>query len=46
MVKTEWIRGVLDILSPETEFSSTHVIEQGAPYGLAHFHLREQHASP
>lgn len=45
-VKTEWIKGMLDILSPETEFSSSHSIEQGEAFGLAHFHLREQHAGP
>jgi hypothetical protein len=45
-LKSEWIRGMLDILSPETEFSTSHSIEQGERYGLAQFHLREQHAGP
>lgn len=45
-LKSEWIRGMLDILSPETEFSSSQSIEQGGSFGLAHFHLREQHAGP
>lgn len=45
-VKSEWIKGILDILSPETEFSSKQAIEQGADFGLAHFHQREHHAGP
>lgn len=45
-IKSEWIKGILDILSPFTEFSSSQAIEQGAGYGLAHFHLRGQHAGP
>lgn len=45
-IKTEWIRGILDILSPETIFSTTSSLEYGNSYGLAHFHLRGQHASP
>lgn len=45
-VKSEWIRGILDILSPETEFSSSQAIEQGNTFGLAHFHLRGSHAGP
>jgi len=45
-LKSEWIRGMLDILSPQTEFSSSQSIEQGESFGLAHFHLREQHAGP
>lgn len=45
-VKTEWTKGILDILSPETEFSSTQSIEQGGDFGLAHFYHREHHAGP
>jgi hypothetical protein len=45
-VKSEWIKGILDILSPDTEFSSSRSIEQGADFGLAHFHQREHHAGP
>jgi len=43
-LKSEWTKGMLDILSPETEYSSSHSIEQGETFGLAQFHLREQHA--
>lgn len=45
-LKSEWIKGILDILSPETEYSSSQAIEQGAEFGLAHFHQREHHAGP
>jgi hypothetical protein len=46
LVKSNWISGMLDILSPLTVFSSHQAIEQGAEFGLAHFYLRDQHAGP
>jgi hypothetical protein len=45
-IKSEWIGGILDILSPETIYSTTSSLEFGNSYGLAHFHLRGQHAGP
>lgn len=45
-VRCEWVRGVLDIVSPHIEFSVTQSIEQGGRYGLEHFYLRGQHAGP
>lgn len=45
-IKSEWICGILDILSPDTIFSTTSSLEFGNQYGLAHFHLRAQHAGP
>lgn len=45
-VKCEWIRGMLDILSPSTLFTTTQAIEQGHPFGLAHFHSQSAHAGP
>ncbi|MGE3260366.1 MAG: hypothetical protein AB7K68_01170 [Bacteriovoracia bacterium] len=45
-IKSEWICGILDILSPDTIFSTTSSLEHGNKYGLAHFHLRGQHAGP
>jgi hypothetical protein len=45
-VKSEWICGILDILSPETIFSTSSALEHGHAFGLAHFHLRAQHAGP
>lgn len=45
-MKSEWICGILDILSPETIFSTTSAIELGNNFGLAHFHLKGQHAGP
>lgn len=45
-VKCEWIRGILDILSPKIEFTPSLAIEKGDPYGLAHFHERGVHAGP
>jgi hypothetical protein len=45
-VRCEWIRGILDIVSPLTDFSTTQSIEQGGLYGLEHFYLRGQHAGP
>lgn len=45
-LKMEWIRGILDILSPKVEFATTQSIEQGNEFGLAHFYRREMHAGP
>jgi hypothetical protein len=45
-IKSEWICGILDILSPETIYSTTASLEHGQQYGLAHFHLRGEHAGP
>lgn len=45
-VRCEWVRGILDIVSPQVEFSVTQSIEQGGRYGLEHFYLRGQHAGP
>jgi hypothetical protein len=45
-MRCQWTRGVLDILSPQTEFSPAHSIERGSSYGLEHFFLRGQHAGP
>ena len=45
-MKSQWIRGILDILSPDTIFSTSTALEYGNEYGLAHFHLRDQHAGP
>jgi hypothetical protein len=44
--RCEWVRGILDIASPQIEFSTAQAIEQGGPYGLEHFFLRGQHAGP
>jgi hypothetical protein len=43
-MRCEWVRGVLDIVSPETEFISAQAIEKGAAFGLEHFYLRGLHA--
>jgi hypothetical protein len=45
-VRCEWVRGMLDILSPSVNFHPAHSIEQGESYGLEHFYLRETHAGP
>jgi hypothetical protein len=45
-IKSEWIGGILDILFPETIYSTTSSLEFGSSYGLAHFHLRGQHSGP
>jgi hypothetical protein len=45
-MKSAWIVGILDILSPDTIYSATTAIELGDEYGLAHFHLRGHHAGP
>lgn len=44
--RLEWVRGMLDILSPETEYSTSHSLEEGSAFGLAQFHQREVHAGP
>jgi len=44
--RCEWVRGILDILSPQIEFSTSQSIEQGGAFGLEHFFLRGQHAGP
>ena len=46
LTRGEWIRGILDILSPETDYSCPLSLEEGHPYGLAQFHLRGIHAGP
>lgn len=45
-IKVDWMKGILDILSPEMEFSFTQAIETGAKYGLAQFYSPEIHANP
>ncbi len=45
-VRCEWVKGILDIVSPPVEFSSAQAIEQGDTFGLQHFFLRGQHAGP
>lgn len=45
-IRNEWIRGMLDILSPDIEYSESKQIEHGSPYGLAHFYKRGVHAGP
>jgi hypothetical protein len=42
----EWVRGVLDILSPRVDFHSARSIEVGEDFGLEHFYLRDTHAGP
>jgi hypothetical protein len=44
--RLEWVRGMLDILSPETEYSTSHSLEEGGAFGLAQFHQRGVHAGP
>lgn len=44
--RLEWVRGMLDILSPDTLYASSHSLEEGAPFGLAQFHQRGVHAGP
>ncbi len=45
-LKEEWIRGILDILSPETVFTTTQAMERGDDYGLSQFYARDRHAGP
>lgn len=45
-LKVEWIRGILDILSPKVEYHTTQCIEEGGAFGLAHFYSRGIHAGP
>jgi hypothetical protein len=45
-VRCEWVRGVLDIVSPRVNFHPSSAIEQGGAFGLEHFYLREAHAGP
>lgn len=45
-VRREWVRGILDILSPGVELAAPMAIEQGQPYGLEHFFHRGEHAGP
>lgn len=43
-VKSEWIRGILDILCPDASFVTSRSIEKGHEYGLAHFYRKGLHA--
>lgn len=45
-IKTEWMRGILDIICPSLELSLSQSIETGAPFGLAHFYVKGRHANP
>jgi hypothetical protein len=45
-MRCEWVRGILDILSPRVEFHPASAIERGNPFGLEHFYLRGAHAGP
>lgn len=45
-VRCEWVRGILDIVSPGVDLSVAQSIEQGGAYGLEHYYLRGQHAGP
>lgn len=45
-LRCEWVRGILDILSPQVELTVAQSIEEGGAYGLEHFHYRGQHAGP
>ncbi|MGZ3652522.1 MAG: hypothetical protein ACXVB9_05650 [Bdellovibrionota bacterium] len=45
-VRSNWVRGILDIISPGVEFYPASAIEQGSPFGLEHFYLRGSHAGP
>jgi hypothetical protein len=45
-LKEQWVRGILDILSPTVEYSSPQSLEEGHAFGLAQFHLRGVHAGP
>jgi hypothetical protein len=43
-MKCEWLYGALDILCPEAGFVTSHAIEKGNAYGLAHFFHKGLHA--
>ncbi len=45
-VRCEWVRGILDIVSPAVELNVAQAIEQGGAYGLEHYFLRGLHAGP
>lgn len=45
-VKAEWVSGILDVLAPGVEFSTTGNLEGGDRYGLAHFYRRGLQAAP
>ncbi len=45
-LRCEWVRGILDIVSPQTIHRTAAAIEQGETYGLEHFYFRNQHAGP
>lgn len=45
-VRCEWVRGILDIVSPGIELIVAQSIEQGEPFGLEHYFLRGHHAGP
>ncbi|RYZ94231.1 MAG: hypothetical protein EOP11_26655 [Proteobacteria bacterium] len=46
LIQLEWVRGILDILSPGTEYSVSSALEKGDAFGLAQFHQRGTHAGP
>ncbi len=45
-IKIEWMKGILDILSPNLEFTYTQAIETGSKFGLLQFYSPEIHANP
>ncbi len=45
-LRCEWVRGILDIISPRIELFTAQAIEQGGAFGLEHFFFRGQHAGP
>ena len=45
-VRAEWIRGIIDILSPKVQFCATKSIELGDAYGHEHYSIRGIHADP
>jgi hypothetical protein len=46
LVKVEWIKGILDILSSSLAFTYTQSIECGSKFGLAQFYAPNFHANP
>jgi hypothetical protein len=46
LVRVEWIKGILDILSSKLAFTYTQSIECGADFGLAQFYSPNIHAAP
>lgn len=45
-LRCEWVKGILDIISPQIVHATAAAIEKGSEFGLEHFYFREQHAGP